>query len=266
MEKEKLLGLMKGQLIVSCQALPGEAFYDETISLMDRFAIAAQRAGAAMIRANGLRDIQAVKKATGLPVIGLIKKEYPGYDAYITPTENEIEALLSVHADVIALDCTHRQRGDGRNTIEFMTEIRRKYPDAIFMADIAVYEEGIAAWKAGMDLISTTMSGYTEQSRLAEKPDYQLVERLSQVLTVPVIAEGRIEEPDQAARMLRKGAYAVVVGGAITRPQQIAGRFVKTVKEADRMLLKERKVMNDRDRSEKIADSEKQRGVDKHAE
>ena len=85
MEKEKLLGLMKGQLIVSCQALPGEAFYDETISLMDRFAIAAQRAGAAMIRANGLRDIQAVKKATGLPVIGLIKKEYPGYDAYITP-------------------------------------------------------------------------------------------------------------------------------------------------------------------------------------
>ena len=119
MEKEKLLGLMKGQLIVSCQALPGEAFYDETISLMDRFAIAAQSAGAAMIRANGLRDIQAVKKATGLPVIGLIKKEYPGYDAYITPTENEIEALLSVHADVIALDCTHRQRGDGRNTIEF---------------------------------------------------------------------------------------------------------------------------------------------------
>ena len=179
---------MKGQLIISCQALPGEAFYDETISLMDRFAIAAQRAGAAMIRANGLRDIQAVKKATGLPVIGLIKKEYPGYDAYITPTENEIEALLSVHADVIALDCTHRQRGDGRNTIEFMTEIRRKYPDAIFMADVAVYEEGIAAWKAGMDLISTTMSGYTEQSRLAEKPDYQLVERLSQVLPVPVIA------------------------------------------------------------------------------
>lgn len=147
-----------------------------------------------------------------------------------------------------------------------MTEIRRKYPDAIFMADIAVYEEGIAAWKAGMDLISTTMSGYTEQSRLAEKPDYQLVERLSQVLPVPVIAEGRIEEPDQAARMLWKGAYAVVVGGAITRPQQIAGRFVKTVKEADRMLLKERKVMNDRDRSEKTADSEKQRGVDKHAE
>ena len=92
------------------------------------------------------------------------------------------------------------------------------------------------------------------------------MERLSQVLTVPVIAEGRIEEPDQAARMLRKGAYAVVVGGAITRPQQIAGRFVKTVKEADRMLLKERKEMNDRDRSEKIADSEKQRGVDKHAE
>lgn len=147
-----------------------------------------------------------------------------------------------------------------------MTEIRRKYPDAIFMADVAVYEEGIAAWKAGMDLISTTMSGYTEQSRLAEKPDYQLVERLSQVLPVPVIAEGRIEEPDQAARMLRKGAYAVVVGGAITRPQQIAGRFVKAVKEADRMLLKERKVMTDRDRSEKTADSEKQRGVDKHAE
>lgn len=266
MEKEKLLRRMKGQLIVSCQALPGEAFYDETVSLMDRFAIAAQEAGAAMIRANGVRDIQAVKKATGLPVIGLIKKEYPGYEAYITPTENEIEDLLSIHTDVIALDCTHRQRGDGRSTIEFMTKIRRKYPDAIFMADIAVYEEGIAAWKAGMDLVSTTMSGYTVQSLMAERPDYLLVERLSRTLPIPVIAEGRIEEPYQAAKMIQKGAYAVVVGGAITRPQQIAGRFVRAVAEADTMILNEEKVMEIQGFAKKPVDAEKQRGADDHAE
>ena len=244
MKKEELLELMRGQLIVSCQALPGEPFYDENASLMGRFACAAKEAGAVMIRANGVRDIQAVKEATGLPVIGLIKKEYPGYEAYITPTEREIEDLLSVDTDIIALDCTNRRRGDGKSVTQFMTEIRRKYPDTIFMADIAVYEEGIAAWKAGMDLISTTMSGYTEQSLWAERPDYPLVERLSQMVPIPVIAEGRIEEPCQAAKMIQKGAYAVVVGGAITRPQQIAGRFVKAVTD----------------------ESEKQRGADDDAE
>ena len=242
-KKEELFHRMKGQLIVSCQALPGEPFYEENFSLMDRFACAAKQAGAVMIRANGVRDIQAIKKAVELPVIGLVKREYPGYDGYITPTEREIKELLAVNADMIALDCTNRRRGDGKTVIQFMEQIRKQYPDVIFMADVAVYEEGIAAWKAGMDLVSTTMSGYTEQSLTAERPDYQLVERLSQTIPIPVLAEGRIEEPYQAAQMIQKGAYAVVVGGAITRPQQIAGRFVRAVIE-----------------------SERQRGADDHAE
>lgn len=266
MEKEKLLELMKRQLIVSCQALPGEPFYDENVSLMGYFACAAKEAGAVMIRANGVRDIQAVKEATGLPVIGLIKREYPGYDAYITPTEKEIEELIAVHADIIALDCTHRRRSDGKSTAQFMEEIRKKYPDTVFMADVAVYEEGIVAWKAGMDLVSTTMSGYTVQSLMAEKPDYGLVERLSQTLPIPVIAEGRIEEPGQAVKMIQKGAYAVVVGGAITRPQQIAGRFVRAVAEADAMISDKEKVMEIQGLAEKPADPEKQEGVDDHAE
>lgn len=257
---------MKGQLIVSCQALPGEPFYEEKFSLMDRFACAAKEAGAVMLRANGVTDIRAVKEATGLPVIGLIKREYPGYDAYITPTEREIQELLVAGADIIALDCTDRRRGDGKTVIQFMEQIRRKYPDVIFMADIAVYEEGIAAWKAGIDLVSTTMSGYTVQSLMAEKPDYQLVERLSRTLSIPVIAEGRIEEPYQAAKMIQKGAYAVVVGGAITRPQQIAGRFVKAVTEADTMTLDEEKVMEIQGFAEKMANPEKKRGADDHAE
>ena len=105
-KKEELFHRMKGQLIVSCQALPGEPFYEENFSLMDRFACAAKQAGAVMIRANGVRDIQAIKKAVELPVIGLVKREYPGYDGYITPTEREIQELLAVNADMIALDCT----------------------------------------------------------------------------------------------------------------------------------------------------------------
>lgn len=229
MKKEELFQRMRGELIVSCQALPGEPFYQESSSLMDRFACAAKQAGAVMIRANGVRDIRAIKQATGLPVIGLVKREYPGYDGYITPTEKEIEELLAVRADIIALDCTDRKRGDKRTAVQFMERIRKKYPDTIFMADIAVYEEGVAAWMAGMDLISTTMSGYTKNSMQAERPDFTLIETLSRVVTVPVIAEGRIQEPGQALQALEKGAFAVVVGGAITRPQQIAERFVDAV-------------------------------------
>jgi N-acylglucosamine-6-phosphate 2-epimerase len=132
---------------------------------------------------------------------------------------------------VIALDCTDLKRGDGKTISAFMTEVRQKYPDQILMADISTYEEGIRAWKLGLDLVGTTMSGYTPHSPKLDGPDYELVRRLSQTIDVPVIGEGRVHSPQQAVEMLDAGAFAVVVGGAITRPLEIATRFIQAVKE-----------------------------------
>lgn len=225
--KEEILESIKGSIIISCQALPGEPLYVEEKSIMYLMARAAKQAGARCIRTNSLRDVVAIKKETGLPVIGLIKKEYDGYDSYITPTMAEIDALVAAESDIIALDCTLRKRGDGTTINEYIHQIRVKYPDIVLMADISTYEEGINAWKCGIDIVSTTMSGYTNYSPKTEGPDFDLVKRLASDIDIPVIAEGRIRTPAQAKELLDAGAYAVVVGGAITRPLEIATSFIK---------------------------------------
>ena len=129
----------------------------------------------------------------------------------------------------IAMDCTLRKRGDGKTVNAFIAEVRQKYPDAILMADISTYDEGVNAWKQGMDIVGTTMSGYTDYSPKLDEPDYELVRRLSETISVPVIGEGKVHYPDQAVKMLEAGAHAVVVGGAITRPLEIASRFMAAV-------------------------------------
>lgn len=227
--KEAILAAIKGTVIVSCQALPGEPLYVEGSSIMYLMARAAKQAGAVCIRTSGIEDVKAIKEETGLPVIGLVKRQYEGYDAYITPTMKEIDDLWAARSDVIALDCTFGKRGDGTTINEFLKQIREKYPEIILMADISTYEEGINAWKCGVDLVGTTMSGYTPDTLQISGPDYKLVEALSRDLTVPVIGEGRIHTPEQARQMLQAGAYAVVVGGAITRPLEIARRFIEGI-------------------------------------
>lgn len=229
MNKKELIEKLKGKLIVSCQALPGEPLYIENDTMMPLMAIAAKRAGAAGIRTNGERDVKEIKKAVDLPVIGLIKKEYEGFSQYITVTMKEIDTLVEAEADIIALDCTMRNRADGKTVNGFIKEIKEKYPDIILMADISTFEEGVNAEKAGVDMVGTTLSGYTPYSEKTDGPDFKLVERLAKELNIPVIAEGKIHEPQQAKKMLELGAHAVVVGGAITRPLEIAQRFVKAV-------------------------------------
>lgn len=229
MNKKELIEKLKGKLIVSCQALPGEPLYIENDTMMPLMAVAAKRAGAAGIRTNGERDVKEIKKTVDLPIIGLIKKEYEGFSQYITVTMKEIDTLVKAGADIIALDCTMRERGDGKTVNGFIKEIKEKYPDIILMADISTFEEGANAEKAGVDMVGTTLSGYTPYSENTDGPDFKLVERLSKELTIPVIAEGKIHEPQQAKKMLELGAHAVVVGGAITRPLEIAQRFVKAV-------------------------------------
>lgn len=231
MTKQEILDAIHGKMIISCQAIPGEPLYLEDDSIMYLMARAAKRAGTPAIRTSSIRDVAAIKKETGLPVIGLVKINYPGYDSYITPTMKEVDDLVAVGSDVVALDCTLRKRGDGTTINEFIAQIRQKYPDIILMADISNYKEGINAWKCGVDIVGTTMSGYTDYTSKKDEPDYELMTRLAADIDIPVIGEGKIHYPDQAVKALQTGIWSIVVGGAITRPLEIAQRFMKAIDE-----------------------------------
>mgnify|MGYP000956020320 CR=1 FL=1 len=149
-----------------------------------------------------------------------------------SPKMKEVDELVEAGADIVALDATLRPRFDGITINEFISQVKKKYPSLLLMADISTFEEGVNAEKAGVDLVGTTMNGYTPYTESGDKnPNFELVHHLSEVLTIPVVAEGRIHEPVQAKKMFEEGAFTVVVGGAITRPLEIATRFVKAIKE-----------------------------------
>ena len=230
MDKKELYEYLRGELIVSCQALPGEPLYREEGGVMCLMAQAAKNAGVKAIRAQGIVDIKQIKEQTNLPVIGIIKKSYPGYATYITATMDEVDKLVEVGSDIIALDCTNRERGDGKTPSEFVKEIKEKYPNIVLMADISNLEEAIEAEKAGVDFVGTTMNGYTPYTTVSKKFDPSLVKEIVKTVKIPVIAEGKIHEPKEAKAALEAGAHCMVVGGAITRPQEITSRFLAELK------------------------------------
>lgn len=230
MDKKELYEYLRGELIVSCQALPGEPLYREEGGVMCLMAQAAKNAGVKAIRAQGIVDIKQIKEQTNLPVIGIIKKSYPGYATYITATMDEVDELVEVGSDIIALDCTNRERGDGKTPSEFVKEIKEKYPNIVLMADISNLEEAIEAEKAGVDFVGTTMNGYTPYTTVSKKFDPSLVKEIVKNVKIPVIAEGKIHEPKEAKAALEAGAHCMVVGGAITRPQEITSRFLAELK------------------------------------
>lgn len=225
MSIEDFVNQVKNQLIVSCQALPDEPLFGSEI--MVRMARAAQQGGARALRANTPVDIKAIKQEIDLPLIGIYKENVTGYNVYITPTIDHALAVASAGAEIIAIDATNQSRPSG-NLDNFIKEIHDK-TGCLVMADISTYEEGIKAEKLGADLVSTTLSGYTPYSQQLDGPDFELIARLSKNCSIPIIGEGKFHTPGQVVKALAKGATSVVVGGAISRPQQITARFVKAL-------------------------------------
>lgn len=221
---------IKGGMIVSCQALEDEPLHSSTI--MMRMAKAAEMGGAIGIRANTPQDCMEIKKNVKLTLIAISKKVYGDSNVYITPTIEEVKSLLPVNAEIIAVDATKRPRPDGKTLEEFFKEIRKIY-SGLIMADISDFEEAVEAERIGFDIVSTTLSGYTEYTLDRPKPDIELIEKLKEVLNIPIIAEGNVETPELAAKCVEAGAFAVVAGGAITRPQLITKKFVDSVNKVE---------------------------------
>jgi len=219
-----VLDKIKGGLIVSCQALENEPLHSSAI--MAKMAYAAMLGGAKGIRANSTCDIVEIKKVVDLPVIGIIKTEYPDSPVYITPTAREVAQLVACGCEIIAIDATNRRRPKGEALSSFFKEARARYPYQLFMADCATYEEGKLAAQLGFDLIGTTLNGYTADTANDPKPNYQLLSKLVRDSGRPVIAEGNIWSPQQLKQAKKCGIHAAVVGSAITRPLEITKRFV----------------------------------------
>jgi N-acylglucosamine-6-phosphate 2-epimerase len=178
------------------------------------------------IRAEGTADIRAIKEAVSLPVIGLIKRDVPGSPVRITPSIDDAVAVADAGADVVAVDATLRTRAGGLSAHDFLAELAAAL-EAPLLADVDSHEAGVAARAAGADAVATTLSGYTVDSSASEAPDLELVGRLAGELDCPVIAEGRYSTPAQVAAALDAGAFAVVVGTAITDPTELTRRLAE---------------------------------------
>ncbi len=217
----------QGNLVVSCQALPDEPLFGaEHMAAMAR---AAAYGGAAGIRANGPGDIAAIRAAVDLPIIGLYKRHVPGFAVRITPTVADALKVASAGADMIALDATLRPHPDSLELPERIQSIQRRTGTPV-LADVGTWEEGLEAEAAGADMVSTALAGYTEGSPDQDGPDFELLQQLALRLRIPILAEGRISTPEEAFHALELGAFAVVVGSAITRPQLITQRFAERIR------------------------------------
>ena len=218
------------KLVVSCQALPHEPLHSSFI--MGRMALAAFQGGACGIRANTKEDIAEIQKNVDLPIIGIVKRDYEDSAVYITPTMKEIEELMEVKPEIIALDATGAVRPGNVSLDDFFKECKEKYPDQLWMADCSTIEEALHADELGFDFIGTTMVGYTPQSKgdKIEANDFEIIRTILSKAKHPVIAEGNINTPEKVKRVIELGCYSVVVGSIITRPQLITKAFADALK------------------------------------
>ncbi len=221
--------LLKNGLIVSCQADEGLPMaHPEILAAVAGTVALGNPAG---IRASLPENIRAIKSVVPLPMIGIFKQVYPDSSVFITPTLREMEQVVAAGADIVALDATDRIRPGGV-TLRDLVRKHQNRCDVPLMADISTLEEGLMAEALGFDLVGTTLSGYTDATRHradSGSPDLELLDALLMRLTIPVIMEGRIWQPQQAVEALSRGAHAVVVGSAITRPNLITERYAQAI-------------------------------------
>lgn len=218
-----------GGLVVSCQALPDEPLHSSLI--MSKMALAAVQGGAVGIRANTPEDISAIQTEVNVPIIGILKQVYDSCDVFITPTVKEVRTICETGVEIVAMDATTRQRPKNESLAEILQITRKEFPSTLLMADTGSLKDVQYADSLGFDIIGTTLYGYTEETASKDISDYQF-SHLKEVLKStnrPVIAEGKIDTPEKAREVLNLGCHAVVVGGAITRPQEITVRFTKKI-------------------------------------
>lgn len=218
---------LKNKVIVSVQAMPNEPLYKE--DCMFAMMQSVVNGGASALRVAGARDVKNAK-TLGIPVIGLTKPDGLPENwkeiVYITPTLKEVNELIDAGADVVAFDGTRRPRPNNCTLQEIVSRV--KSANRYAMADIATYDEAMYCVELGVDIISTTLSGYTQESLSdSDTPDFELLQKIVENTDVPVILEGRIWEPSQVDKAFELGAHCVVIGSAITRPQLITKRFIE---------------------------------------
>ncbi|WP_329004716.1 putative N-acetylmannosamine-6-phosphate 2-epimerase [Kribbella sp. NBC_00709] len=219
--------LAPGTLVVSCQAGPENPIHGP--AAMALMAQAAEAGGAGAIRANGPADIAAIRAVTDLPIIGLHKLGDPA-GVFITPTYEAAAGVVAAGADLVALDATLRPRPDGQRVAQQIARIHHDLGVPV-LADVDSLDAGLAAREAGADLVATTLSGYTN-GHPPTGPDVELVRQLAAKLDCPIVAEGRIRTPEDVRTVCDAGAYAVVVGHAITNPMDITARLVGAIPAA----------------------------------
>lgn len=216
---------LEGALIVSCQAAPGDPLDD--VDVLRRMAISALRGGAGGLRANGFDCIEAFRRETELPIIGIVKR-YVDHEVYITPDFASAKAVAEAGADIVALDCTARRLVEAEPWPGLIRRIHDELGKPV-LADIASLDDALAAQEAQADAVATTLYGFTPETAGVRAVNWELVRELIDRVRIPVIVEGHITEPAQVRRALDLGAHAVVVGSAITRPESITARFLKAI-------------------------------------
>lgn len=224
-----VLESLKGKLIVSCQAYPGEPMRDPRT--MAQIAQACVQGGAAAIRAQGLADCALITEAVDVPVVGLWKIGHEG--VYITPTLDSALAVASLGCEIVAIDGTRRPRPDGLSFAETVAGLKQRYPNVLVMADCGCIEDGLVCEQAGADIIGTTLSGYSGDRPKTPGPDFELIEQMVAKLNTPIVVEGRVHTVEQAAQVMQLGAHAVCVGTAITHPTSITSWFASAVHESN---------------------------------
>lgn len=220
---QQLIAHLRGRLIVSCQAPPESPLHDPYV--IARLALTAERYGAGGVRIDTPVHIAATRAVCSVPIIGIHKQVHEGSAVYITPTCSAAAAVIGAGADIVAIDATLRHRPHGETIGDVIGVIRAH--GKLVMADVATEAQGLAAAEFGADLIATTLSGYTDDSVRHPGPDLTLVERLASSTRLPVICEGRVRSAADVRQAFRAGAYAVVVGAAITGIDRLVRHFVE---------------------------------------